>query len=399
MTDLYIFSLYTPIGQGEVFLKNELDFWLDCNSVKVTVVPTKISVDGTISVPEYVDVSLSEMLLKRKNKKISLLFKPLTLIKCFKSIPVKHIFKLGAIRETVDALTEQEITKDWLRKIPKKDNVVFYSFWLTNSILSIANELKNENVKVISRTHRFDLYDYTQKYNFFPFRKELISNLDLLMPASNDALTYLLKKYENRLNIKLKKLGVNIPSQFILQKNINGFRLVSCSYIKKVKRVELIAERLIHFAISNPKHQFEWIHFGKGELQDKVYSVLNKKPGNLKYTIHDFTPNKKLLAFYENNWVDVFINLSSSEGQPVSIMEAMSYGIPCVATDTGGVKGLINNDTGVLLDVNHEFNEFEIGLNQILNKKVPNRHKIRDFIKENNSIKNQFIEVYNEIKD
>ena len=32
----------------------------------------------------------------------------------------------------------------------------------------------------------------------------------------------------------------------------------------------------------------------------------------------------------------VFLNVSSSEGVPVSIIEAMSFGIPCIATNVGG---------------------------------------------------------------
>ena len=45
----------------------------------------------------------------------------------------------------------------------------------------------------------------------------------------------------------------------------------------------------------------------------------------------------------------VFINVSSSEGLPVSVMEAMSFGIPCIATDVGGTGERVNNDHGVLI--------------------------------------------------
>jgi glycosyltransferase involved in cell wall biosynthesis len=38
---------------------------------------------------------------------------------------------------------------------------------------------------------------------------------------------------------------------------------------------------------------------------------------------------------------DIIVNLSESEGVPVSLMEAMSFGIPPVATDVGGVRELV----------------------------------------------------------
>jgi colanic acid/amylovoran biosynthesis glycosyltransferase len=41
--------------------------------------------------------------------------------------------------------------------------------------------------------------------------------------------------------------------------------------------------------------------------------------------------------------------MSESEGVPVSIMEAMSAGVPAVAPDVGGISNLVSNRCGVLL--------------------------------------------------
>lgn len=46
--------------------------------------------------------------------------------------------------------------------------------------------------------------------------------------------------------------------------------------------------------------------------------------------------NQLVYDFYRNNDVDVFVNLSESEGIPVSIIETISFGVPVVATDVGG---------------------------------------------------------------
>ena len=56
--------------------------------------------------------------------------------------------------------------------------------------------------------------------------------------------------------------------------------------------------------------------------------------------------NEKVLEFYETNPVDLFISVSSSEGIPVSIMEAVSRGIPSVATNVGGTSELITPELG-----------------------------------------------------
>ena len=40
---------------------------------------------------------------------------------------------------------------------------------------------------------------------------------------------------------------------------------------------------------------------------------------------------------------DLFVQVSSSEGVPVSIMEALSFGIPVLATNVGGVGEIVYN--------------------------------------------------------
>ena len=43
------------------------------------------------------------------------------------------------------------------------------------------------------------------------------------------------------------------------------------------------------------------------------------------------------------NWADVFILPSFNEGLPISILEAMSYGLPIIATPVGGIPEVVEN--------------------------------------------------------
>jgi glycosyltransferase involved in cell wall biosynthesis len=60
--------------------------------------------------------------------------------------------------------------------------------------------------------------------------------------------------------------------------------------------------------------------------------------------------HEDVLKWFEENSADVFVNVSSSEGLPVSIMEAFSYGIPAIATAVGGMPEIVTEDCGVLLE-------------------------------------------------
>ncbi len=64
----------------------------------------------------------------------------------------------------------------------------------------------------------------------------------------------------------------------------------------------------------------------------------------VQYCFKGQVSNEDIHKYYKENRVDCFLTTSASEGLPVSIMEAMSYGIPVVATDVGGIGELIDGN-------------------------------------------------------
>ena len=99
--------------------------------------------------------------------------------------------------------------------------------------------------------------------------------------------------------------------------------------------------------------------------------------------------------FYKNNKVDLFINVSSTEGLPVSIMEAISFGIPCLATDVGGTSEIIiDGITGKLIPKDFENSFLAQEIENIINMDKDDynnlRKKTRNFWKENYQAKNNF---------
>jgi len=61
------------------------------------------------------------------------------------------------------------------------------------------------------------------------------------------------------------------------------------------------------------------------------------------------------MRIYEKGEVDVVVLPSTDlgdgvhEGIPVSLMEAMSYGIPVISTTTGGIPELLGSEAGLLV--------------------------------------------------
>jgi glycosyltransferase involved in cell wall biosynthesis len=196
----------------------------------------------------------------------------------------------------------------------------------------------------LTRAHRHDLYDYANYPKFCPFQDYIINNIDHVVTISKDGENYLKARYDSQSKkITTFRLGVS-PGAITEPSNDGVFRIVSCSALKPVKRVQYIAQALqfIDFPI-------EWIHIGDGPDREKIKSIIEKILSikqNVSVKLLGSMPNHEVLNFYGTHPVDLFINVSSSEGIPVSIMEAISRGIPSIATDVGGTSELINPKLG-----------------------------------------------------
>ena len=118
-----------------------------------------------------------------------------------------------------------------------------------------------------------------------------------------------------------------------------------------LKRIDLIISSLETVKAGKDIH---WLHFGEGILKNELEAFAAQKLGPLsriRYSFMGHYPNNELLKYYHRNKINLFLNTSSTEGVPVSIMEAQSFGIPIIATDTGGVRELVTEGTGTLLPV------------------------------------------------
>lgn len=113
------------------------------------------------------------------------------------------------------------------------------------------------------------------------------------------------------------------------------------------------AKKLVDMGVPN----FKWFFYGSGPLLNSLQKIVEE----LNLINHCYFPgsvdHRHLLNKYENNKIDIVVSSSISvldvfEGIPVSLMEAMSYEIPVIATNCGGTKELVDGESGILVKQN-----------------------------------------------
>jgi len=232
------------------------------------------------------------------------------------------------------------------------DNIIIYSYWLfvtarTGVLLKEHFEGSKSNVRLVSRAHGYDVYPYRNKLGYLPLREVLLGKADRIYPCSDDSCRYLTEKYPTYKN-KIHTAYLGTPDFGVNNAPADCFHIVSCSKTIPLKRVDRIISSLALMKDSGVK--LKWTHIGGGEQLD----VLKKAAlASLEFMETNFTgmlPNRKVYEYYKENQVSVFVNVSVSEGLPVSIMEAASFGIPAVASNVGGTAEIVSDyNTGRLL--------------------------------------------------
>jgi glycosyltransferase involved in cell wall biosynthesis len=146
-------------------------------------------------------------------------------------------------------------------------------------------------------------------------------------------------------------MGVALPSRVAPARAPGSPRVVLCP----ARLVEVKGHRYLIEAWNVLKRRGIdgelWLA-GDGELREPL-QTLARELDSVKFL--GALPHDDLLAIYNHNLVSAVVMASVDlgggchEGIPVALIEAMSYGVPVIATRAGGTPELIRGDTGLLV--------------------------------------------------
>lgn len=343
-----LFTNKFPYGIVETFIEAELESVP--RNIELTIVPTQshaendkgrrvpegIKIDNSlISQPKYeYPIKALQMLFskdyheevkeRRKNGKVSLTDR------------IHLLGYFGRAKQIADVI---------LKKYNKAD-VVLYSYWASEA--SFAERLIKQVTgwTCVTRAHGTDVYDGQCVYGTIPGQRKAIEGIDKVYVCSKSGRDYLQAKYPtSKSKIDYAYLGTRDYGFKPLRNASDAFVIASCSRLVPVKRIHLIAEALKKIG----GKRIHWIHIGDGPEREKLERVLKDVPENISVTLTGNMSHDEVMEYYKDHDIDLFINVSQSEGLPVSIMEVTSFGIPVIATDVGGTAEIVDKPTGVLI--------------------------------------------------
>ncbi len=245
---------------------------------------------------------------------------------------------------------------------------------------------KQTSCKIIVHFH-CDIQTQCRSRLSLGFLKRILKLADSSLVLNRKNHLYLLDEF-NFESIALpnfieEKTLINSPKS--ISENIN--KAVFVGYVQPPKGIREIYE----LAKLLPEIKFSLV----GEVSHEVLSW--DKPENVE--LSGSKPHDEILDALDD--ADVFVFPSHSEGFSIALLESMSRGVPCVATDVGANRDMIENKGGYIVEVGN-VNAMKLAIDGMRSSAVRKQMSdwLVDKVAKNYTVKSvikKITDVYNEI--
>lgn len=263
------------------------------------------------------------------------------------------------------------------------ENITVLSTWFAASAFTAAR-IKEAipSIKAVSLAHSYEILSIRNpyvKYMHYTYKHNRLDGVffisHIIREMYFDGIGGLPEELKQKTFVSY--LGSIKESNRINTIKSGTFNIVTCSRLVPLKRIDLLMDAIADWDICPIK----WTHLGDGPLFTTIRERAKELCEKSQLVNIEFTgrvSNEKVKRFYAENPVDLFVNLSEIEGLPISIMEAISYGIPVLATDVGGTREIVVPETGFLISPNVTKEVVRKSLVDYLNQSDSRKYSLRE---------------------
>jgi len=270
------------------------------------------------------------------------------------------IFNRHRFRDMLGYLGSAVYFKKILTRFLKRNHIpfrktTFYSYHLSEFTLGMVMMKRNKKIAgVFSRFLMLDDELHERFSVYQPFRRYVLQKINGVFSISNLGRDYLFDQAAGKVKpyLYVHRLGVRKEQSLNVQRKNGVLKILTISFLEKYKRISLLVE-----ALEMAEHlEIEWHHIGDGNDQQNMkqfaFNHLFNKP-NVKFRFTADSNTDQVYEIIRQDQPHVFISISQHEDVPVSILEALSFGIPVIAARVGAIAEVIQHQVnGMLLSSN-----------------------------------------------
>ena len=347
---LFFYTKQYPYGTAEVYIADELSF-LSKTFDKILIFPMEQFAEKENPVYRQIPDNAEVVEINNFTEKVKPGLSILSRVRLIMEEMLNEKRKFSVLlnfRRYFGILSYQSMLATFFKKyilMYSGDDTYYYSYWCHHACIMLGMLKEKGLIKAfVSRAHSMDLYHShwtASGVGVLPFRHFKFRSLSAIFPVSMAGEKFLKVNHpEVSDRAKCFYLGVADNGLSPIQSGME-FTIVSCSSLTANKRIPLIIEIL-----SAMKINMRWIHFGGGVEKENISEQVKRIPPHVNYELRGQVGHQEIIRFYKENCVNLFLNVSEAEGIPVTMMEAISFGIPVMATSVYGNPEIANEETG-----------------------------------------------------
>ena len=377
---LHLFTANYPYGFGESYLNNELPY-LNDEFDEPIIYPLLKKGEPQSAFDQGNTVSYNE----NREQEIQLNFSDKLFVLRLFFIELFHmnkkLFFLKNARKFLALLKQGMKLSKWVETQNINPSDAYYSYWMNEWALALCILKKRKKInKFVFRVNGYDIWNERHENNYLPFRYIIYSQTSRVIALSKSSEAYLkgLNIFSEKIThcyFGTKDMGLIDP------RDDDEYVIFSCSSAIPLKRLDKIAE-----VVSRLPFKVKWHHHGDGPTFNDLSNFMSKAPKNITFGFSKKVENYfEVLQMQKNMAPDLVINLSSTEGLPVTLIEAISFGIPILANNVGSCSEVATNETGVLVDVDESVYNIVETIIELKNRNESGRvnESVRSFWEEN----------------
>ena len=292
-----------------------------------------------------------------------------------KDVVVKRLYKAEPNKEELIESIKNKKIIDIIKNGYKAINILFlkeysiikemyncnslYTVSTRNEFSTLLSEYGNPNSVKIAQEHMHHRdnrkYINNIKYEF--------NNFDYMF-----ALTESLKNdYEKFLKNNKKTKVLVVPNIIYLPKSKASLKSNNLITISRLNSIKKIDDMIKIFSMIKSKKSKLFI-VGDGEELNKLKKTADKQEVSSRVIFTGYKTKEEMEEYIKDSCL--FLLTSSSEGLPMVLLEAMSYGVPCIAFETkSGVSDIIDDGINGYIIKNRNKEKYVEKIDELMNNK------------------------------